>query len=239
MKCGATYARVQLFRHSHMHFNYVTVASAMTYGIHDCQTLEPLVHSRQRIQLARPAEDLVQWIRSQGLQVLLTTASLEVDRLNGEPNLAPWLYVVAVFVPCDESSSTAHSLQNLWNSYYMAKCLDNSALDCWTARTQQAIAMGATRVSLCTLYNGSDYTTELSHEYCLVAKPPMRHHLSMQPLAKQASVVALHTRFHLLVGWTRQIGYRWLLCASDEPVPRWAYFTLLLDPLDGYKTIPK
>jgi hypothetical protein len=242
MQTGQGYARVQLLRQTHCHFRYSThEGGTMTLPIHDAQTMAPLEGgSRQRAQLARPAYDIVLWLRSQGLGVLCTTSAMLKGRLNREPALAPWIYLVAVFVPAEEASSLSIApdarLRMRWNSVYMPKCLDpDIAIDGWAGRVQRAIAIGASHCLLCTLYRGSDFTEIAVDEpdATLVAAAP-RDHLTMQVLA--ACRWVLDPRLIVLVGFARQCGYAWTLCHPAEE-PSWAYFVVLLDPLTQYEQL--
>lgn len=257
MQAGASHARVQLLRQSFNHFCYTARKGSSTMVIHDAQTHTPLVHSKQNVLLSRIALDLVQWLRGQGVQVLCATSAHQPTRLKGEPSLASWLYVVAVFIPLgddnvdhdDGAAAASGRMRSLWNSVYMPKCLDASALDQWAGRAQRAFAAGATHTALCTLYLEADFVASAASaaeaplpDYPLLCTDIVRHHLTMQP-ALSDWVWRLHKRFSILVGWVRQYGYRWTLChAGDDGAqlpPRWVYFTLLLDPLVAYEIIPQ
>lgn len=235
MQAGAGHARIQLLRQGYGHFHYVTTSEGtFTLPVHDAQTLAALEGgSRQRVQLSRPAHDIVHWARGQGLQVLCTTSAMQTGRLGGEPSLAPWLFVVAVFVPLGGEDGP---LARLWNSTHMAKCLDASALDTWALRCERALQVGASHCALCVLYRGSDFTTTASadgDDAAYVAAAP-RHHLTMQMLPGQCWT--LDKRFKPLIGFARTHGYAWTLCmAADEQ--SWAYFTLLLDPMRQYEQL--
>jgi len=243
MQAGQGHARVQLLRASHCQYRYVADKSSailsedsMTLPIHDAQTLAPLDGgSRQRVQLARPAFDIILWLRNQGLQALCTTSALLKGRLNHEPALAPWLYVVAVFVP-----DAGGRLSSLWNGHYMIKCLDGTAIESWTLRLQRALEMGVAHCALSTLYLGADYHAasllldQVDDPALLVPAP--RDHLTMQVLSDQCWVI--DKRLNVLVGFARQYGYAWTLCLrSGAESPGWAYFTLLLDPLMQYEQL--
>jgi len=236
MGCGASYARVQLLRQSYGHFHYVTTQEGtLTLPVYDAQTLVQLEGgSRQRVQLSRPAQDIVHWLRGQGLQVLCTSSAIQWGRLEREPSLAPWLYLVAVFVPQGEPEGR---LRWLWNTTYMPKCLDASALEGWAQRCQRALTLGASHCALCTLYRNSDYieaTAVPDEEAETYVVNVARHHLTMQTLSGPRW--ALDKRFKLLIGFARSYGYSWTLCLPDQEAS-WAYFTVLLDPLTRYEQL--
>lgn len=232
MQAGAGHARIQLLRQSYGHFHYVSTSDGtLTFPVHDAQTLVLLAGgSRQRVQLSRPAHDIVHWARGQGLQVLCTTSAMQEGRLAGEPSLAPWLFLVAVFVPLAGDDGP---LARLWNSTHMAKCLDASALETWVLRCQRALDMGASRCALCILYRGSDFSPSNDADEAAYVISTPRHHLTMQTLAGQRWT--LDKRFKPLVGFARSHGYAWTLCIADEQ--SWAYFTLLLDPMRQYEQL--
>lgn len=241
MQSGAGWARVQLLRQRYNHFHYVSSATAtfadtLTFPVHDAQTLVALASgSRQRAQLSRPVLDIIHWLRGLGVQVLCTTSATQTVRLHGEPALAPWLYLVAVFVPQGEGESEGR-LRYLWNTHYMPKCLDDSALAGWAQRCQRALTAGASHCALCTLYRDADFSalalaSAEDSPYTVVTP---RHHLTMQPLASSQWV--LDKRFKLMVGFAHSYGYAWTLCMPGAEGP-WAYFTMLLDPLSQYEQL--
>lgn len=247
MQAGQGWARVQLLRASHCQYRYVTSEGTMTFPVHDAQTLAELDGgSRQRAQLARPAFDVVLWLRGQGLGVLCATSALAKGRLGREPALAPWLYLVAVFVPVDKEEAQLEEVDlprgrlfSLWNTQYMPKCLDATAVGTWALRVQRALETGASRCLLCTLYRNSDFSEiavdEQTEAVNTLACLTPRDHLTMQPISARRWV--LDKRLLVLVGFARQYGYAWTLCHPSVAEPQWAYFAILLDPLTQYEQL--
>jgi len=233
MACGQSHARVQRLHLEHRHFTYTYRDDGGGHALRDSHTL--CVLDGVRVTVANTAViALLDWMRAQGLQFIFTGHVTRAAQVFSAPALQPAIYVVAVFVP--DGGGGAGRAQLQWNTVYMHKCVDSSAVPAWSARCAAAIRAGASHFALCTLYRGSDYNEPsvdgvmpTHHELVCVAP---RHHLTMARL-DPARTWVLEDRFTTLVAWVLQQSYTWTLCMPSDDHAEWAYCTVLLDPLDS------
>ncbi len=120
-----------------------------------------------------------------------------------------------------------------WNTQYMYKCLDDSAIPTWNARCANAMRTGASHFAVCTLYRHCDYdvpAADGAFSEMLCAKP--LHHLSMTALDRCGPWV-LEPKMATLVAWVHQHGFEWTLTMPDSE-SEWAYFVVMLDPVERF-----
>lgn len=231
MESGQTHARVQTVFLAHQQFIFTHQASSETHALCDMYTLLPLVGTEKRVSFASCVREFLDWLRAQGLDTMFTTCTYP-----GGSVPAPFVHIEVAFVP---ETPSRRALQqgralDVWNTQYMQKCIDESSLPAWTQRCADAIRRGATHFVVCTLYRGSDFFPP-SEGGGLVCTETPRHHLTLTSVGNllEESAFVLNSKFSVMVGWVRDIGYRWTLLMPAED-SAWAYFTVLLDPLSAY-----
>jgi hypothetical protein len=260
--CGQTTARVQTLRLALNHYSFVTTRgdggdeSTLVYPLYDARTLA-LIHPKRCVYLSARGQDLVQWLQEhQQLGVMCTAVSG-----GGQPTMSPFVYIVAVLVPPPMEPTLVGSTGGgggyaLWNSVFQKNPTTVTAadIDQWNTRCVTAMRAGASHFTLATLYKGRDYrpapTTGLLAGPLLCAMS--LEHPTMAPLAQPAQPAqpALaggapnkaiawtlsDTPFcRALSQWCSQAGYRWALAMKHlgpDRFSHWAYFVVLLDPLD-------
>ena len=256
---GQTKARVQtLFLSQHYCYSRATPPHKSSLVIHDDNTLEPMDNCQTRIVLAERARELVEWLQEQGIHYICTALCVQKNRVFGEPVLAPYLYIVAVFVPSMEKL--------IWNTVYVNK--DLNATSVWQTRTVNALRVGASHVVLGVLFFGMDFTlpspalrageggegaaTPLARSASGVAEvdastprastaSPARSageavavgSVVLHPTLKPASYsISIKSRFKPLIEWITQQSFTWT-CAMDDSSdpPKWAYLLMNLTPI--------
>jgi hypothetical protein len=243
MNAGQTRARIQTLRYGY-HFTYSRnhpqeeegggggeEEENATFPLYDAWTMQ-LVSISLRVALSSASLDLLHWVRSQGMQTLLTTMSLGAT--GDKP--ADFIYVMAIFVPITNEIDRFSEQDALvaWNTMYMLKCLDETRIRYWALRCHNAVCMGQMHVAICTLYWQSDFANAGGGcDSSLIVRTP-RHHITMQPYKAEWH---LDARLSVLTNWVNNIGYKWTLCAPTANAPAWAYFVVLLDPLSEYHAL--
>lgn len=229
MDAGQGHARVQTIFLCHNQFTCTRNVSADTYPLRDCYTLLPLQEDGgKRVCFSSCVRDFTTWIREQGLHFMCTSTS----------NTTTFVHIVAYFVPEQPAPAGARAL-SLWNTIYTQKCVDASAVPAWNQKCANAIRRGASSFIVCTLYLHSDFypverTTTLQGIVCPAVR---RHHLTLAPMEEEKGKTwVLNPKFDIMVAWIRELGYAWTLttaaAAAAETPTEWAYFVVLLDPLN-------
>lgn len=237
MLCGMTHMRLQTFRLARDFQYRYTENTKGTHAVHDAHTLLPFQGTRARVAFNTHTQDFFQWLQHEGVHFMCTTQLMRNKVTFGELPLADFVHVEAIFIPEDTDLREQQGrILSLWNTVYTAKCLDNSMLQQWNQRALAAIRVGAAHFVVCTLYAEADYTTSSARDEFSVNEP--RDHLTMAPLAP-APEWHLDKKFGYLVAWVAQLGYQWTLTCGynqeEERYSSWAYFTVLLDPLERYE----
>lgn len=235
MMAGRTHCLIQTLRIGKQ-FSYSSRAIQDAHPVLNAHTMAPFTKGAQWARLNGQMDPLLQWLRSQGIHFVCTTKQMERKLSFGQPSYAEFLHIEAVFIPeyTDLREQQGHVLA-IWNTVYMSKCLDNSMISQWNQRALTAVRCGAGYFAVCTLYLESDYIEdngELNHLACICP----REHLSMRPLEPNPRW-KLDSKFNTLVRWVLQLGYEWTLCCAvgeKDRVSNWAYFTVMLDPLEKY-----
>lgn len=234
MEAGQVRARVQTLHLSHQQFTYTgSAGGSETHPLYDAYTLLPLPGVEKRIAFASVVREFVHWIREQGLQFLCTTQCFPGA---GGSIPIPFVHVEAIFVPVTPAPRGARALE-IWNTVYMQKCLDASALGAWNQRCADAIRRGASHFVVCTLYRWSDFFPP-SEGGGIACAQPVRHHLTMAPLEDllgEKKPLFLNAKFDVMVRWVAELGYAWTLTMENADKSEWAYFCVLLDPLEQYQ----
>jgi hypothetical protein len=226
MQSGQGHARVQTIFLSQAQFTLTSNVSTDTFQVHDCYMLTPIKSLEKRVCFTSCVRDFVNWIREQGLHFLCTSLS------NGTN--PTFLHIEAYFIPEQPVPAGARAL-SLWNTVYTQKCVDASAIPAWNQKCAHAIRRGGSHFIVCTLYKHSDFfpisdTTTLQG---IVVPSAPRHHLSMAVLSAQEESLVLNPKFDIMVEWVRELGYNWTLTMASSSVEvEWAYFVVLLDPIN-------
>lgn len=221
MEAGQGQARVQTIFLSHNQFTYTRNVSTDTYPLYECYTRAPI--KDKRICFSSCLRDFVTWIREQGLRFMCTTFSEATTT---------FVHIEVYFIPEQPAPAGARALA-LWNTVYTQKCVDSSAIPAWNQKCAQAIRRGAGHFIVCTLYLHSDfYPVENSTTLQGIVCPGVvRHHLTMQPITDEKEhPLVLNPKFDIMVQWVKELGYTWTLAMA--PQVEWAYFVVLLDPLN-------
>lgn len=245
MLCGMTHMRLQTFRMPQdFQYRYANTPKN-SFAIYDSHTLLPFEKTKARISFNTFLNDFFQWLQREGVHFICTTKLMKNKVTFGELPFAAFVHVEAIFIPEDtDLREQTGRILSLWNTVYTAKCLDNSMIQQWNQRALAAIRVGAGHFVVCTLYLEADYTETLldketglrKRDEFTVIEP--RDHLTMTPLAVDP-MWRLDRKFAYLVGWVSQMGYAWTLTCGwsreEERFSLWAYFTVLLDPLERYE----
>jgi hypothetical protein len=230
---GQTHARVQtLFLSQHYGYSRSLPYPKQAHIVHDDLTLEPMTNCLTRINLAPRARELTEWLQEQGVHYICTSLNTTPKRTFGEPSLADFIFIVAVFIPQQQQQQEDGRVP--WNVAFSSKVLD--APDVWNTRCVNAIRVGASYATICTLYYGMDFKVafpeEPETEYTCSSA---RVHPTMKPCNKRFQLVG--DKFKPLIVWVKQLSYSWTCVletdytGEDGGVPQWAYFTILLNPL--------
>lgn len=181
------------------------------YNMHTLEEIKGVT-----VTLASRAREVTEWILEQpGMRFMCSTQQTI--------NVSHFIHIIAIFIPVLSSSG-------LWNSVFTYKSLDGSAVSAWNEKCIAALRVGAVRFNLFTLYAHQDYKVQPSPgwtEDCT----DIRHHLTMQPLNKDVAF-QLNPKFASVIAWVQQIQYKWILTMEGNDGSEWAYFTILLDPLE-------
>ena len=237
MLSGRTHARIQTIRISRQ-FSYILRDLKETLPLYDAHTLQPFPPDARRIQLHRVMDPLVAWLKEQGVHFICTTKTMNRFLTFGTTPFADFVHIEAIFIPEDTDlrEQTGRVLA-LWNSVYMLKCLDASMVSQWNQRALAALRTGATHFAVCTLYLEYDYTERGNTTEDEFSCDVPREHLTMMPIEPNPNW-KLDQKFSYLIMWAKQLGYAWTLCTGysrEECRPsNWAYFTVMLDPLEEY-----
>jgi hypothetical protein len=241
MESGQVHARVQTIFLSHRQFIFTHLVSAETHALNDMYTLLPLAGTEKRVSFASCILEFLEWLRAQGLQTIFTTCTYPGS---GGAIPAPFIHIEALFVPeTPPRAPLGTRAIDIWNTQYMQKCVDESSIPAWTQRCADAIRRGATHFVVCTLYRGSDFFPPSEGGGILCLQPP-RHHLTLNSVAdlmahqNEPNPFVLNTKFSVMVAWVRDIGYAWTLLMANVHDASWAYFAVLLDPLESYASAP-
>ncbi len=227
---GQTHARVQTL---HLAKDYAysrrQPPDEKAHPVYDAQTLLPIQGTVTRVHLAARPRELTEWLHEQKVHFIIATSCTAVPAKGCEPAFADFMHIIALFVP--EKASINPSI---WNSAFLQKSLDQSMVTSWNEKCLAAIRIGASHFAVCILYYRLDYRfmphggeTELDDSSLVCAAP--RENPSMT-LAKDCCF-KLESKCVTLVAWSRQIGYSWTLATGSH---NWAYFTVLLDPINKY-----
>lgn len=238
MESGQVHARVQTIFLAHRQYIYTHQVSEETHALHDMYTLLPLPGMEKRVSFTSCILEFLAWLHAQGLGTLFTTCTYPGS---GGAAPAPFVHIEVTFVP-ETPARFLGGIQggralDVWNTQYMQKCVDESSIPAWTQRCADAIRRGATHFVVCTLYRGSDFFPP-SEGGGLVCLEPPRHHLTLNSigdlLETEGAPFVLNSKFSVMLGWVRDIGYAWTLLMPDLRESPWAYFAVLLDPLSSY-----
>jgi len=240
MYSGQSNTRLQTFRLARDFQYRYTEKTQTAHAVHDAHTLIEIKGTRARVSFSTHTSDFFQWLQREGVHFLCTTQVMRNKVTFGELPLADFVHVQALFIPEDtDLRERQGQVLSLWNTVYTAKCLDNSMVQQWNQRALAAVRIGGTHFVVCTLYAESDYTTttgKAESDEFKVVEP--RNHLTMVPLMPTPKWT-LDKKFAYLIGWVAQLGYQWTLtCGYHTQETRcssWAYFTVLLDPLERYE----
>ena len=239
MLSGRCHCRLQTLRLSR-DFSYRYRQVKDGYHLHDAYTLEKL-DTHAQISFMPHMLPFVEWMRAQGIHFICTTKLMKDKVVMGDLPLADFCHVEAIFIPEDTDLREQQGRTlSLWNTVYTAKCLDGSMVPEWNKRLLAAIKTGAAHAVISTLYLGSDYeplkTETAEEEDASFNCTSPRHHLTMQLLEARPRF-RLDCKFRFLVGWVAQLGYEWTLTCGEDREGRcspWAYFVVMLDPLEKY-----
>lgn len=229
MESGQVRARVQTIHLAHQQFCYSNIMSTDTHPLYDMYTLSPLANTEKRICFSSVIREFVEWLKSQGLDFRCTTCTYP----NSEGVPVPFVHLEVIFVP--ETPARVGRAIDIWNTKYMQKCLDTSSIPAWSQRCADALRRGASHFVVCTLYRSSDFFPP-SEGAGIACMQRIRHYLTMMPVSSlmDDEQLVLNNKFTVMVQWVREIGYVWTLLMPDLQTSEWAYFTVLLDPLEKY-----
>jgi hypothetical protein len=212
------------------------------------------------IRINEKLKTVLKWLLHNGVHYCFTSVMVEGGGLliSYPPDMANWVILTALFLPeFPDPQDHPGPFLSLWNDVRTPKCLDTTMCGVWVERVVKGIKAGVTRVVLCTLHEG-DYEEYVDSTYDwggateawtreLVCVTP-RDHLTMQPLNKivyyksSAPQWIVDARFSDMVSWVTYHRWQWTLLFATTPsvkkeytgmtrISRWAYFTVLLDPL--------
>lgn len=210
---GQTRARVQTF---FMVTDYTLskVPNSESHAIYDVHTMKPF--ENVRVTLAARSRELTDWLLQQRVHFIMATSCTSERTTFGQPNLANFMHVIALFVP--------EMPPSLWNAAFLK---DDDSERQWNERCAAAIRIGMPYFAVRILRYKHDYaeTEDTSGEF--VCLQPRRH-LTMELLDRPHW--KLNERYANLIAWSNQTGYKWTLSIGEN----WAYFIVLLDPISRY-----
>lgn len=242
MLAGQTSARIQTLRIGKQYIYTYTSggSSGIAYTVYDTHTKRPF-EGPVRAILKLNLNSLLEWIKAQGMHFICTTSAMKnrvTMNLHHQTHaLADFLHIVVVFLPPNlELREKVGPTISLWNSVYTAKCLDQSMVVRWNERLIGAIRTGATYFVVCTLYAGADYSIckEANAETIGLMCIEPRQHLTMALIDPDPGWALAQDKFKIMCNWVVQLGYAWTLLTESAECS-WAYFTVLLDPLEKYE----
>lgn len=241
MISGKTHFRLQTLRMPTA-FTYVYhQKDHHTYPIYHAHTLLPIENTTARVRFnGEHVKTLLDWLREQGVHFCCTTLITNPVTHFGNVSLAGFIHIEGYLIPEDtDLREKPGPLLSLWNGVYTIKCLDESMVGEWNKRLLASFRVGASYCIICTLYLGGDYDVTpknpenqlpIRNEYNVIQP---RNHLTMQVLEYDWS---LKEKFKIMLSWVSQLNYPWtLLCGwkeEEKRVSNWAYFTIMLDPLE-------
>lgn len=197
--------------------------------IHDMLTFEPFTGTKTRIHLASRARELVEWlVGEQKVRVVAATCCMSDTKVFGEPAFASFMHLYAILVPEKQDVPPT-----VWNATFVRR---SQSVQHWNDKCLAALRVGASFTHICVLYKGPDFNVlalSPSGGGSVFECVAPRHHLTMALLAQNGpGWVLKEDACSTLVAWVAQTGYKWTLTVDVQDVV-WAFFTVLLMPLDA------
>lgn len=213
------------------------------FQVRDTHSLVIIPGLRMRVHLASRPRELVDWLRQQELDVLITGRLVNPSTSAGEPSLADFLNVVAVYVPFKRSLQMQgpQTIGSYYNAQYTEKTLEATAAKSWFERLSLATSAGGTKSILGVLYIGRDFGIPAQggggdDDDALLCKD-VRQHLTWAKVEPDPGWV-LRGRLLSLITWIHRLGFSWsLIVPLPHKEPKWAQLVVLLEPLDTYYSL--
>lgn len=223
---GQTKCRVQTLRLASNQYAYCFRDTSTSHLIYDTLTLVPYRDSKMRIVLESGVRRFTEWLLENRVHFICTTSRLsEVD-----DSFANFLHIVAVFIPIEGEGN--HKGNTLWNNVYMQRAIGDERG--WMERTLIGIRTGVAHFVMITVYYQVDYAPIKMVDKCddlLLCRKP-RDHLTMTQLSGRVWI--MDSKFASLIEWVKKKGFNWTLANDGTDGCNWAYFVVLLDPLNTY-----
>jgi len=235
---GQATARVQVLRLT-TDYTYSTVrkdGERDMFVVHDAHTLRRIEGlGTLRVHLAARPRELVEWLQTQSLRVLLTGSCVNRGTASGDVSLRTQLNVVAIFEPLDHGGGES-TMGNLYNRHYADRALDAAAIKGWGERMVNALRVGATTCVIAVLGIGKHFgrPAEGDNVPDELSCTDVRRHLTLEPVLVADPGWALRDSLLPMVTWIHRLGYQWMLVVPDAEQVFWAQVVVLLDPLDTY-----
>lgn len=231
MNAGAPYAIVQTIRIDRQYtyvLNSATTSDDDVFAIRNLYSMLPLDAAHARVRLAAAPFELVQWLRSQELDVAICGVPLAKTHTDSaRVAIEDWLQIVALFVPGSSSSS-------IFNARFVAdKALDASAIPQWNRRLLRALDAGMPFFVNSVLNIGVDFGRATTANSLLAVSTPVRHP-TMTPLDDPNPGWALSERYTVMCTWVSTVNFQWTLSAPSAS-SKWALFLVLLPPRSTYQ----